>query len=190
MSAANNSAPDVLDDTRLNVASLLMETTGATRDVAFAFESFPLDDDLIARNVSGEVRFTRLQNLLLATGRLTGSVTLQCVRCLEEYEQDFVAKFTEFFRQAVDVRSGAVIKPGDYEDVLDEDDGEDSGFGIDENHQLDVGEAIRQWILLSLPMRPSCGKTCKGPLLTTTETQPAGDSRFAGLADLLDDEDV
>lgn len=188
MSAANNPEPDVLDDTRINVASLLMETVGATRDVAFGFDSYPLDGEWVARKVSGEIRFTRLQNLLLATGRLTGVVTLECVRCLDEYEQDFVAKFTEFFRQAVDIRTGATIKPEDYEDVLDEDELDDSVFGIDENHHLDVGEAIRQWILLSLPMRPSCGKACRGLLLTTTEDKNAGDSRFAGLADLLDDD--
>ena len=189
MSAANNPAPVVLSDTRLNVASLLMENVGATRDVAFAFESFPLDDDLVARNVSGNVRFTRLQNQLLATGRLTGVVTLECVRCLDEYEQEFVAAFTEFFRQSVDVRTGAVIKPEEFEDELEEIDDEETGFGIDEAHQLDVGEAIRQWIVLSLPMRPSCGPNCRGPLLTSTEDNAQVDSRFAGLADLLDDED-
>ena len=189
MSAANNSVPDVLNDTRLNIASLLMENIGATRDVAFAFESFPLDDDLIARDVSGDVHFTRLDNQLLATGRLTGVVTLECVRCLDEYDQEFLAKFTEFFRQAVDVRTGAVIKPEEFEENLEEDDDEETGFGIDENHQLDVGEAIRQWIVLSLPMRPSCGANCRGPLLTSTDDSTPGDSRFAGLADLLGDED-
>ena len=190
MSAVNNPVPEVLSDTRLNVASLLMENIGATRDVAFAFESFPLDDDLIARDVSGEVRFTRLDNQLLATGRLTGVVTLECVRCLDEYDQEFEAKFTEFFRQSVDVRTGAVIKPEDFEDELEESDDDETGFGIDEGHQLDVGEAIRQWIVLSLPMRPSCGVHCRGPLLTSTDDSAQGDSRFAGLADLLDEEDI
>jgi uncharacterized protein len=189
MSAANNPVPEVLSDTRLNVASLLMENVGATRDVAFAFESFPLDDDLTARDVSGDVRFTRLQNQLLASGRLTGVVTLECVRCLDEYDQEFEAKFTEFFRQSVDVRTGAAIKPEDFEDDLEEGDDDETGFGIDEAHHLDVGEAIRQWILLSLPMRPSCGANCRGPLLTSTDDGTQGDSRFAGLADLLDERD-
>jgi uncharacterized protein len=190
MSAANNPAFAVVNDTRLNVASLLMEPVGATRDVAFAFTTFKLDEDLKARDVTGSIRFTRLQNQLLASGQLEGTVALECVRCLDEYDQEFVAKFTEVFRQSVDVRTGATIPDEEFEDTLEEDDEEETGFNIDENHHLDVGEAVRQWILLSLPMRPNCGANCRGPLLTSTESEDAVDSRFAGLADLLGDEDA
>jgi uncharacterized protein len=190
MSAANNQALAVVNDTRLNVASLLMEPVGATRDVVFAFTTFKLDEELKARDVTGTIRFTRLQNQLLASGQLQGTVALECVRCLDEYDQEFVAKFTEVFRQSVDVRTGATIPEQEFADILEEDDEEETGFNIDENHHLDVGEAVRQWILLSLPMRPNCGKNCRGPLLTSTDTEAAVDSRFAGLAELLGDEDA
>jgi uncharacterized protein len=33
---------------------------------------------------------------------------------------------------------------------------------IDDNHLLDLGEAIRQQILVSLPMYPVCGDDCPG----------------------------
>ena len=35
------------DETRLNVASLLMEDVGARRDVDIELASFPLDEDLV-----------------------------------------------------------------------------------------------------------------------------------------------
>jgi uncharacterized protein len=189
MSSVHNPAPEVHDDTRINVAALLMDTIGATREVAYAFESFVLDDDLVARNVAGHVRFTRLEHSILASGRFTGVVTLECVRCLTEYDQSFVATFTEEFRQLVDVRTGVVITPEPGESLTGEEDDDEAEFVIEENHELDIGEALRQWILLSLPMRPDCGKNCPGPLLTQTDPESVGDSRFAGLADLLGNDD-
>ena len=37
---------------------------------------------------------------------------------------------------------------------------------IDENHELDLREPLRQEILVALPMRPDCGPDCPGPDLT------------------------
>jgi uncharacterized protein len=189
--SATNPDPDVVNDTRLNVAQLLMDPVGATRDIAFGLSTLRLDDDLVARDVSGTVRLTRLQHQLLADGRLSGVVPQECVRCLTEYDQPFDSHFSEVFRQTVDVRTGATIPDEERTDDVDTEDDEDTGFAIDESHVLDIGEAFRQWILLSLPMRPSCGPDCPGPSMTSTDRATDGDSRLAGLAALLgDDEDA
>jgi uncharacterized protein len=74
-------------------------------------------------------------------------------------------------------------------EVPDEDGDVDDepAFTIDESHELDLGEAIRQWIVLAIPMQPTCGPNCPGPLLRTTGEEEEVDNRFAGLASLLDD---
>ena len=189
MSAAHNLQPRALDDTRINVSALLMDDTGATRHVDYRFDSLPLADDLTARDVQGSVEFTRLQHSILATGEFTGIVTLECVRCLNDYEQEFTATFAEEFHQLVDVRTGAAIAPRPSETAGTGEDDDDSEFVIDENHELDIAEAVRQWIILSLPMQPNCGPNCPGPLLTQTDPESVGDARLAGLAALLGDDD-
>lgn len=179
---------DLIDDTRLNVASLLMEPVGSTRDVEMHLSAFPLDDDLVARNVDTEARLTRLRGEILVSAHTHGHVQLTCARCLADYDQPFDETFTERFFQTVDVRSGAELGSeagmGADEDIDDE-----IRFSIDESHELDLAESLRQWILLALPMRPSCGDACPGPLLTTTETGEPTDDRFAKLASLLDNDD-
>lgn len=179
---------DLQDDTRLNVSTLLMEPVGSTRDVELSLPVFTLDDELVARNVEMQAHLTRLQDQILVSAHATGHVQLECVRCLEPYDQAFDESFTEQFFQTVDVRSGAELAPKTSAGAEDEDD-EDLRFSIDESHQLDFGESLRQWILLAMPMRPTCGDACPGPAITSTDENAPGDGRFADLASLLDDMD-
>jgi uncharacterized protein len=180
---------DLQDDTRLNVASLLMEPVGSTRDVELTIPEFPLDDELVAHNVEMQARLTRLQDQILVSAHATGHVQLECVRCLSLYDQPFDEAFTEQFFQTVDVRSGAELTPKTSTGAEDEDD-EDLRFSIDENHLLDFGESLRQWILLALPMRPTCGEACPGPSVLSTDEEAPGDGRFADLARLLEEMDT
>ena len=66
-------------------------------------------------------------------------------------------------------------------------------FPIDQNHQLDLREAIRQNLLLALPMQPLCKETCAGLCPQcgknlnegSCNCQPPIDERLSALADLL-----
>jgi uncharacterized protein len=178
---------DLLDDTRLNVASLLQEPVGSMRAVTIQLASLPLDDELVARNVQAMARLTRIKDAILVTADVTGIVPLECATCLAEYDQPISERFSETFRQLVDVRTGAVLPVSTEADEEETDD--EPAFMIDESHELDLGEALRQWIVLSIPMQPSCGPDCPGPLLRSTDTETAVDNRFATLASLLDDEE-
>lgn len=174
------------DETRLNVASLLLEDTGARRDVRIELSHFPLDDDLAATETTGEIRFTRIRSGVLAQGQVEGVVELECARCLREYDQPFRTSFTEEFHQTVDVRNGAGVTPPRAN--KDGDDDDDIGFEINDAHELDMTELLRQWILLELPMRPDCGYECPGPPEIENGPDDGIDSRFAELQKLLEDE--
>jgi len=176
---------DLLDETRFKVASLLMEPVGNMRDVQIELATLPLDEELEAHGVSVLARLTRLSNGILVVGDVKASVPLECATCLAEYDEQIAERFSESFRQLVDVRTGAALPaevPDEDGDVDDE-----PAFTIDESHELDLGEAIRQWIVLAIPMQPTCGPNCPGPLLRTTGEEEEVDNRFAGLASLLDD---
>jgi uncharacterized protein len=177
---------DLLDETRLNVASLLMEPVGNMRDVRIELATLPLDDGLVAENVSALARLTRLKDGILVVGDMKATVPLECASCLAEYNQQVSERFSESFRQLVDVRTGAALPAATGDEDGDVDD--EPAFSIDESHELDLGEAIRQWVVLTIPMQPSCGSDCPGPLLHFTSGDEQVDNRFASLARLLDDE--
>lgn len=176
---------DLLDETRLNVASLLMEPVGNTRDVTVALAELVLADDLVARDIRAVAHLTHLMGGILVAASVAATVPLQCVTCLADFDEQISESFSEPFRQIVDVRSGAALPPGELDGVDDED---EPGFTIDESHELDLVEALRQWIVLAIPIKPSCGPNCPGPLLTSTEEEGAIDSRFASLGNLLNDD--
>lgn len=173
------------DDLVLKVSSLLLDNVGSYRTVKVELASFPLDDDLVARNVSGTIRLTRLDSGILAQGSATGSVELECVRCLNQYDQPFSVEFTEQFRQTAEIHRGST--PRD-EDEWDE--GEiELAFEINDAHELDMTELLRQWIVLALPMTPTCGPDCPGPQPIDNGDESAVDDRFAALQELLDNEE-
>lgn len=177
-------AIELENETRLNVASLLQEPVGATRDVRIHLDAFRLDEDLIARDIIGTTHLTRVGAAILVMARLEAIVPVECVRCLRVFDQPVKVRFTEQFRQSIDVFSGHAIE----DDELTTDEDGEPDFVIDANHELDLDEAIRQWIVLSLPMRPVCDD-CPGPPVEGQGDDTKADERFAGLADLLNDND-
>ena len=171
---------DLHNETVINVAALLKEGVGARRGYGLTLDRFPLDIDLTAVEVSGDIRLTRLSDEIIASVHAEGVVTLECQRCLNPYAQPFESDFDEEFRETVDVRTGAGL------DTARDD--ADERFTINQNHELDIAEPLRQEILVALPMRPTCGAGCPGPdVLASGNDEAAGDDRFAALARLLDD---
>jgi uncharacterized metal-binding protein YceD (DUF177 family) len=72
---------------RINVGFLLHQDVGYSRKFEFNQENVQIGDDLDARDLNGEVRFTRTAQGLYARGNLTAKVPQECVRCLSEFEQ-------------------------------------------------------------------------------------------------------
>jgi uncharacterized protein len=174
---------ELRNETAINVAGLLKGTTGEARSYRMTLDRFPLGEGLVALDVTGHVRLTRLREAVIARVEVEGVVPLECARCLRVYDQAFETSFAEEYRQTVDLRTGVDLEPSGAED--------DDTARIDENHELDLGEVLRQEILVSLPMRPDCGAGCPGPdaLLGEREEPPAPDNRFAALANLLNDDE-
>lgn len=169
------------NDTAINVAGLLKGQTGQFREFELALDRFPLDDGLLAEDVSGTIRLTRLRDGVMAQVVAGGVVEVECARCLRPYRQPFDVAFDEEYRQTVDVRTGAGVE---VEGETDEDTAR-----IDDNHLLDIGEVLRQEIVLALPMRPDCGELCPGPDQVDDGNETVVDDRLAALASLLDGDD-
>ncbi|HEU5433367.1 MAG TPA: DUF177 domain-containing protein [Thermomicrobiales bacterium] len=184
MTVDRGHAVELRNETAINVAGLLKGPTGEARLYRLTLDRFPLGEGLVARDMTGHVKLTRLREAVIAQVDVAGVVPLECVRCLQTYDQAFETSFAEEYRQTVDLRTGVDLAPADNED--------DDTALIDENHELDLSEVLRQEILVSLPMRPDCGAGCPGPetLLGEREQPAALDDRFAALADLLNDDEA
>lgn len=169
--------PALVDDTVINVAQLLKQPVGAARVLDLGLHRLRLDEDLSARDVSGSVRLTRISTGILAEGRIEGLAELACVRCLTEFDQPFETEFDGEYQPSIDVRTGEPLPPPTDEEV----------FVIDNNHQLDLAELLRQVAIVALPMRPVCGDFCPGFEPEFPAGEELEDERLAVLRRLLDD---
>lgn len=173
----------LVNDTVINVAQLLKEPVGATRDVDVELEELPLSEDLIARDITASARLTRVVTGILAAGEISGTARMECVRCLELFDASFSGEFDAEFRPTVDVRTGVELTRPDDAEI----------FMIDHNHELDLGELLRQVAVLSLPMQPICREDCPGIEQAATDGVDVdadvdeSDQRFAVLKRLLDE---
>jgi len=178
---------ELRNDSAVNVVGLLKSQTGDTRSYRLKLDTFEVDGETIARDIVGDVRLTRLRDAIIASVSANGVVQLTCVRCLREYDQPFEVEFDEEYRQTVDVRTGV---------GLDDEPVDDELFSrIDENHELDLREPLRQEILVVLPMRPDCGTECPGPDVLEVGGEDGAadagvDERLAALARLLADDQL
>ena len=141
-----------MSEYRFNVSQLLQEPTGATRCYELDDEQLDLGDGRRVRPIKGHVRLTRTQNGVLADADIRGELQVECARCLTEVTKPLEFPFSEEYYQTVVVNTGAALLKPDEPDV----------FLIDETHKLDLGDAMREYALLSVPMLPLCRDNCRG----------------------------
>lgn len=171
---------ELKNDTVINVAQLMKDDTGAARKVHVSLDWFALDQDLMSRDVSADLRLTRITNGILASGQVSGIAMVECVRCLELYDQPFTADFDQEYRPTIDVRSGVPLEqpPADEELGL-----------INASHELDLAEPIRQVAILDLPIKPVCHEDCAGIGKSEFGDEDDIDRRLGVLSQLLDDDE-
>ena len=135
-----------------NVSQLLKESSGSAR-------SYSVDEDVTSpdhasvRRVTGSVRMLRTDLGVWVSADLESNMACACSLCLAECEQRTTVVIEEEFFPRVDLISGSRLNPADFP--------EDS-FHIDEQHILDLTEVVREYLLLSTPMKPLCRDDCAG----------------------------
>ncbi len=136
---------------QINVSQLLQEPVGAVRDYEVN-EAADITGDGQQNNIRGECRLLRTPRSVLVKCALNTEVELGCSRCLGRFGHPLKIKFEEEYFPTVDIGSGAPLPPPE----------EASNFTIDEHHTLDTNEAVRQYALLAVPMKPLCRPDCAG----------------------------
>jgi len=166
-----------------NVSGLMGEGIGATRrfDVDGRLES----EDREPEAVHGSVELLRTKTGVLVRAHLDLVEPETCSRCLRPLEERLAIDFEEEFQATVDRHTGRPVGEAPADDA----------FVIDENHMLDLTEAVRQYREASAAMQPLCKPGCLGLCPRCGKDLNAGpcacqagplDSRWAALAGLLD----
>ena len=135
---------------RYNVSTLLAEPVGSVREYHL---DAPVEGSALRRSaIAGPARFLRTQHGVLVTAQLSGSAQDRCSRCLREIGLPVSIALKEEFYATADVETGAhLAQPEDPE-----------AFQIDSQHNLDLEEAIRQYLAAVQSMQPLCKKDCRG----------------------------
>ncbi len=136
---------------QINVSQLLQEPIGSTRDY-----EVDADDEILGDgntyNVRGTCRLMKTQRSILVKCSLDTVVDLTCVRCLGRFRHPLKIRFEEEYLPTVDIHSGSNLPPPD----------DPASFTIDERHNIDLTEAVRQYALLAVPMKALCDDDCAG----------------------------
>jgi uncharacterized protein len=173
--------------TLFNVAGLLREPPGATRDVALHDRYLAVGSDVeLAGPVDGRLRFQRTNRGILLRGTVDAPLRRTCSRCLEPFVEVVRLDLLEEFLPTVDPLHGVPLpSPSADEEAL----------AIDAQHQVDLTPVLHDELVLSEPMHPLCRPDCPGLCPGCGRHMDVGscdcaidepDPRLASLARLLD----
>ena len=122
---------------------MIHESIGNYRDLDFKIEESELESDLQLSNVSGKVRINRTPQGLLIDSNFEAFVVDQCVRCLEDFQQQLTTEFQELYAY----RSRHT---------------KDAEFFVPEDGFIDLSPLVYENMLLAIPIKAICRPDCKG----------------------------
>lgn len=170
-----------------NVAGMLQEAPGATREVALRDRYLSVGPDVeLAGPVDGLIRLLRTNRGILLRGSLDAPLRRTCARCLDPYVETVRLQLAEEFLPTVDPLHGVALPlpPADEE-----------ALAIDAQHQIDLTPVLRDELALTEPMHPLCRPDCPGLCAGCGRHMDVGsctcatdepDPRLAALARLLE----
>jgi uncharacterized protein len=116
------------------------------------------EDVRISGALTMALRALKAGTTVHVTGTLSGTVGRQCVRCLKEYDEPLRLPIVGEYRPDTDLKE----RPAGRE--LSERPGEDADDDvyIYAGEEIELGEMLREHVLLSVPMQPLCHDECRG----------------------------
>lgn len=170
-----------------NVASLLRSAPGTERRYDVDDVRLDIAPDLqLAQPINGEVRLSHSGRSVLARAHLSTAIEGYCSRCLTLVVAPINVDIEEVALPSIDIDTGLPLDVDDEPDAL----------RLDDHHELDLAEPVREAISLAEPITLLCRAECRGlcptcgvDLNTVTDhshTEEAIDPRLAGLAEWRD----
>lgn len=120
---------------------------------------FPADDAkdedalVLMSPVQVKLKLTNTGDTILVSGTIKTDLKLCCCRCLKDFKYPVSIKIEEEYS-----KKSPVFRTKIKEVELKE---KDFVFEIGGNNVIDLDEAIRQNLIVNIPIKPICSKTCK-----------------------------
>ena len=160
---------------RLNVGFIVHQEVGYKHEFSFEFEQIQISDDLDLRRFEGVASIGRTPQGLIVQADFSAETSLECVRCLNEFDHSLDWELTELY--AFNKKSVS-----------------ESELLLPEDAHIYLQPLIREYALLEVPINPICKPTCKGLCSVCGEDlnqtdcghkDIAKESPFSALKDLL-----
>ena len=132
----------------LEQQDLVLEESGVAESLGI-----DLTPELSSEPLEIHCELSKNGDLVLARGWVQGRMLLSCDRCLKDFESPFKSFFEIHYRRQPE----AMAESDDLE--FSEDEAETVFF---DGEILDIGDQVRQTVLLSVPMRALCREGCRG----------------------------
>lgn len=137
---------------RFRVSQELRQSVGTEFFLELREGNLVLDDAAALSDLRGSAHMLRTDRGLLITVDAHARIQGTCSRCLAAVQSPIEIGFQEEFIPLVDPVFGTHISAAEAED----------SFVIDADLMLDLGEALRQYALMSCPSKPLCRSDCAG----------------------------
>ena len=177
--------------TSFNVAGLLHEPPGATRDFRVRDHYLTLGPDVeLAGPLDADLRLHRTNRGILVRGEARAPLRRTCARCTDPFVEEVTIELHEEFLPSLDPITGAPVLAGEGE--------ADATPRINDHHELELDGVLHDELLLTEPMHPLCRPDCPGLCAECGQKLDRGDHahgteeidpRLAGLAALLNGRD-
>jgi uncharacterized protein len=128
---------------RFNFGFLLEADYGTSRLIELDYPSIKLSDDVTLAPLQGSFTATRTTEGIYIQGELTSSMSMECVRCLEETIVPIDIALDELFYYPPHIAPAGEHRVG--EDGL-----------------IDLAPLVRELSLLSVPIKVLCRPDCQG----------------------------
>jgi uncharacterized protein len=132
----------------INVTQLLKEPVGSSQ----SYDVKGILEGEIEGSVEGTAKIIRTTRGVLVQCELRTEVKLVCSRCLEAFLCPVSFTAEEEFLPVADASGDLALSSPEQSEE----------FSIDDKNIVDLGELIRQYVLLNLPMKPLCRPNCPG----------------------------
>lgn len=135
------------------VARLLQEPVGSVRAYPVASVMIDPGEGLrLAEPLEGRVELSRTNRGLFVRAALTTALEAECSRCLREIEVPLAIEIAEEALPSIDIVTGQPLDTSAEPDVL----------RLNDHHELELEQPIREAIQLAEPIAPVCSEDCPG----------------------------
>ncbi len=134
---------------QINVSQQLKSNIGTIRN----YETHSIIDvEGSEIEIIGYVSLTKTNRGILVRGQFSSQIDMECSRCLCSFGYPLNFTIEEEYFPTLDIITGTSLPAPE----------EIGSFTIDDHNILDLSEALRQYAVLAMPIKPLCRRDCAG----------------------------